>query len=299
MVFVVWDFLRFFSGGLCCYARLKGGCAFIPFAVAPARNEKEIVAEDTYKAGATYNFLFSAVTRAGGDLRCKSWRRRRKTNMAGAEENGDDLPIDLGSYKYKTLKDVPLGGLRDALELVATGAPTSLSLDTLVTCPDDLAIVIKTLDEQGTKQGKGAIEHHTVTAISMRYCSVFRQTGPQQEECVRLLCELINRTWENEPEPGTVSGEPIGVMVEIFYLAQSMEDPASRTKVLEAWNTNGHLHTGPAEDGLPFTLKRKDKSYNPTIDQRNTNGLIPQWALEEEAANKPKPKKDKGSKKKK
>ena len=112
--------------------------------------------------------------------------------MAGAEENGDDLPIDLGSYKYKTLKDVPLGGLRDALELVATGAPTSLSLDTLVTCPDDLAIVIKTLDEQGTKQGKGAIEHHTVTAISMRYCSVFRQTGPQQEECVRLLCELIN-----------------------------------------------------------------------------------------------------------
>ena len=82
-------------------------------------------------------------------------------------------------------------------------APTSLALDTLITEPDDLAIVIKTLRD---------VPVHTVEVLSMRYCNL------KSEEAVELLCELCGEVWEN-PKPSTDrSPEPNLKMIEIMYL---------------------------------------------------------------------------------
>ena len=185
-------------------------------------------------------------------------------------EDGGGQGIDLGKFKYASWKAVPESPLRDVLESIATGQPSSLDLDTIIKSVDDLAIVMKTLNEQIVHTRDGTKPGHSVTTIAMRYCPALRR-----EEALPLLCELCTTQWENEPEPGVVQKGPTIVIVENFYLEGSVS--AANTGTIEAaWNSMGKrpLWGKPfKEEGwtlqgametkmAPFTLRRKPDSYN-------------------------------------
>jgi hypothetical protein len=216
-----------------------------------------------------------------------------------AEDGGEDGgPVSLESYKYNSWEDVPAGGLRDALESVATGQPSSLALDTLVKSADDLAVLIKTLNAQAKPGAEGPEASHSVTTISMRYCTALRGKA----DCLELICLLCGAVWENEPDPGVVPDGPCLTIVETIYLDATVADAGAQAQITAAWQSRGHLHKVPEGEGMPFTLRRKEERYKLGGEER-VNTLTSDrlaWVIEGEAANKPKkPKGDgKGKKKK-